>query len=145
MKGGGVKRARDKRYPAFLEALIDVLSRLIAREDENGELTVGVYSRQMTHIIGEGAYDAEGHKNTLFLEATEIGPFPRAEMQQTWARTREEVAENYDLGEGDVQNEWSKMGPMADPTPATVRNIGAVERKQQIRLEAFMATPRSHR
>ena len=98
----------------------------------------------MTHIIGEGAYDAEGHKNTQSLEATEIGPFLR-ENQQAWTRTREEVAENYGIVEGDGHDAWSKTGPMADPTPATVRNIGAVERKQQIRLEAFMATPRSHR
>ncbi len=70
MKGGGVKRATDKRFQAFLGALLDVLPRLIDRKDENGELTVGVYSRQMTPIIGEGAYDAEGHRNTKFLEAT---------------------------------------------------------------------------
>ena len=77
MKGGGVKRATDKRYPAFVGALLDVLPRMIDREDENGEVTVGVYSRQMTHIIGEGAYDAEGHMNTQFLEATEVGSFPK--------------------------------------------------------------------
>jgi hypothetical protein len=68
MKGGDVKRATDKRYPAFLGALLDVLPRLIDRKDDNGEVTVGVYTRQMTHIIGEGAYDAEGHMNTQFLE-----------------------------------------------------------------------------
>ena len=55
MKGGGVKRTTDNRYPAFLGALLDVLPRMIDREDENVEVTVGVYSMQMTHIIGEGA------------------------------------------------------------------------------------------
>ena len=77
MKGGGVKRATNKRYPAFLGALLDVLPRMIDREDENGEVTMGVYSRQMTHIIGEGTYGADGHWNTKFLGATEVGPFPK--------------------------------------------------------------------
>jgi len=81
-------------------ALLDVLPRLIDREAENGEGTVGVYSRQMTHIIGEGAYDAEGHRNTQVLEATKFGPFSR-EMQHAWTRTREEVAENCGIVEGD--------------------------------------------
>jgi hypothetical protein len=139
-----VKRATDKRYPAFLGALLDVLPRMIDREDEIGEVTVGVCPRQMTHIIGEGAYDAEGHRNTKFLEAIEIGPFPR-EMEQAWARTRQKVAENYSIVEGDGQDEWSKMGPMADPTPAIIRNRGAAERKKRRRVEAFMTTPRSRR
>ena len=125
-------------------ALLDALPRLIDREDENGKVTVGVYSRHMTHIIGEGAYDAKGHKNAQFLEATKIGPFPR-EMQQAWARTREEVAENYGIVEGDRHDEWSKMGPMADPAPATIINRGAAERKQRRRVEAFMATARTQR
>jgi len=144
MKGGGVKRATCKRYPAFLGALLDVLPRLIDRENENGEVTVGIYSRQMTRINGEGAYGAEGHKNTQFLESTEVGPFPR-EMRQAWTRTREEAAENYGIGEGDGPDEWSKMGPMADPSPATVKNKEAAERKKQRRVEAFMTTPRPQR
>jgi hypothetical protein len=106
MKREGVKRATDKRYPAFMGALLDVLPRVIDREEENGEVIVGVYSRQMTQIIGERAYDAEGHMNTKFMEATEIGPFPR-EMQQAWTRTREEVAENYGIVEGDGHDAWS--------------------------------------
>ena len=113
-------------------------------EDENGEVTVGVYSRQMTHIIGEGAYDAEGHMNTHFLEATEVGPCSR-DMQQAWARTRQEVAENYGIVDGDGQDEWSRLGPMAEPTPATVRNRGAAARKTNRRVEAFAATPMPRR
>ena len=42
MKGGGVKRAINKRYPAFMGALLDVIPRMIDMEDENGEVTVGV-------------------------------------------------------------------------------------------------------
>jgi len=101
--------------------MLDVLTRIIDREDENGEVTVGVYTSQMTHIIGEGAYDAEGHMSTQFLEATEVGPFPR-EMQQAWTRTRQEVVDNYGIVDGDGQDEWSRLGPMAEPTPATFGN-----------------------
>ena len=90
MKGGGIKRATDKRYPAFLGAMLDVLPRMIDRKEKNGEVTVGVYSNQMNHIIGEGAYDTEGHRNTKFLEATGVGPFPR-EMQQAWTKMRQEA------------------------------------------------------
>jgi hypothetical protein len=66
-------------------------------------------------------------------------------MQQAWTRTRHEVAKNYTIGEGDGQDEWSRLGPMVDPTPATVRNRGAAERKTKRRVEAFTATPRTQR
>jgi hypothetical protein len=144
MKGGGVKRATDKRYPAFLGAMLDVLPIMIDMEDENREVTVGVYSSQLPHIIGEGAYDAEGHRNTQFLEATEIGPFPK-EMQQAWTRTRQEAAENYGIVDGDGQDEWNKMGPMVEPTPATVKNRGSAERKPRRRVEASTTSPRNQR
>ncbi len=81
----------DKRCPAFMGAMLDVLPRLIDRRDENGEVIVGVYSKRMTGVIGEGAFDAEGHRNTVFLESTEVGPNPR-EMRQSWASAREEAA-----------------------------------------------------
>jgi hypothetical protein len=144
MKGGGIKMATDKRYPAFLGAMLDVLPRMIDRKDENGEVTVGVYSSQMKDIIGEGAYDAKGHRNERFLEATGIGPFPR-EMQQTWTKMRQEAIENYGLVEGEDQEEWNRLGPMMEPTPAAVRNRGAAERKTRRRVEAYMATPENRR
>ena len=37
MKGRGIKRTTDTRYPSFLGALLDVLPRCIDRRDENGE------------------------------------------------------------------------------------------------------------
>ncbi len=67
MKGGGIKEAKEKRYPTFLGALMDVLPRIIDRKAENGEVEVGVYTKLMTPIIGEEAYDADGHMNTPFL------------------------------------------------------------------------------
>ncbi len=67
MKGGGIKRTSDTRYPAFLGALLDILPRAIVRKERNGEITQGVYSSQLTGIIGQGAYDEEGHRNERFL------------------------------------------------------------------------------
>jgi hypothetical protein len=40
---------------------------------------------------------------------------------------------------------WNKLGPMADPTPATVKNKGAAERRAQKREEAVMSETRTHR
>ena len=37
MKGGGIKRATDTRYPAFLGALLDILPRCVDSRDEQGE------------------------------------------------------------------------------------------------------------
>ena len=83
MKGGGIKRAHDNRYPAFLGAMLDVLPRLIDKKDDNGEIAPGVYPVQMKGIIGEGAYAKAGHRNTAFMEATGVGPYLGA-MQQAW-------------------------------------------------------------
>ena len=68
MKGGGIKRATDSRYPAFLGALLDILLRCVDRKERNGEITVGTYSDQLTGVVGSGAFDEEGHKNSQFLE-----------------------------------------------------------------------------
>ncbi len=80
----------------------------------------------------------------LFLESTEVGPFPR-EMRQTWTRAREEASQNYGISESDGQEEWSRLGSLADPTPATVRNRGAAERKRSGRVQAMMETPIAQR
>ncbi len=66
----------DTRYPAFLEALLDILPRCVDKAEPNGEVTKGIYSEQLTTVIGEGAYDEGGHMHTLFLAATGIGPYP---------------------------------------------------------------------
>ena len=100
MKGGGIKRPEDNRYPAFLGAMPDVLPRLIDKKDENGEIVPGLYPVQMKGIIGEGAYDRASHRNTAFLEATCVGPYPDA-MQQAWTTLRNEAIANYGIaGEG---------------------------------------------
>jgi hypothetical protein len=33
--------------------------------------------------------------------------------------------ENYELREGSGQEEWGKIGPIKDPTPADAKNRGA--------------------
>jgi hypothetical protein len=48
MKGGGIKRAADVKYPAFLGALLSVLPRCVDKKDKNGEIVKGIYSDQLT-------------------------------------------------------------------------------------------------
>jgi len=86
-------------YPAFLGALMDILPRYVDRKESNGEITTGTYSDQLTAVIGEGAYDEDGRKNSMFLEATRVGPYPR-EMQKAWDALRDEAADNYGFQEG---------------------------------------------
>ncbi len=66
---------------------MDILPRCVDKKETNGEITKGIYSEQLTAMIGEGAYDEGGHRNTQFLEATRIGPYPR-EMQKAWDQER---------------------------------------------------------
>ncbi len=135
MKGGGVKSAMDLRYPAFLGALLHILPRCIDRKDTSGEITRGTYTDQLTAAIGEGAFDEAGHRNARFLEATEVGPYPR-EMQRAWSTMREEARNNYGISEADQEDEANKrMGPLVEPTPAGVRNRGAAERKKTYNRE----------
>ncbi len=52
MKGGRMRRATAKRYPAFLGALLDILPMAVDRIENNGELTKGAYTEQLTAVIG---------------------------------------------------------------------------------------------
>ncbi len=99
MKGGGTKRATDTRYPTFLGALLDILPRCVGMRENNGEIMKGIYSDQLTTVIGEGAFNETGHRNTQFLRATTIGPYP-GEMQKAWDTLRDEAADNYGFREG---------------------------------------------
>ena len=60
MKGGGITRSTDSRYPAFLGAL----PRCVDMKERNGEVTKGTYTDQLTEVVGEGAFDEEGHMNS---------------------------------------------------------------------------------
>ena len=102
MKGGEIGRAEKTRYPAFLGALLDVLPRCIDRTEANGECIPGYYTKQLTEVIGEGAYDGDGHKNALFLNATDVGPYPEA-CTNPWTATREEAMANLEVREDPEQ------------------------------------------
>jgi len=139
MKGGGIKRAADTGYPMFLGALLDILPRCVDRKESNGGITRGIYSDQLTEVMGEGAIDEEGHKNTQFLRATTIGPC-LGEMQKAWEVLRNEAAEIYGFQEVFQEDEArGRLGPLAEPTPVGVRNRGAIERQKARRVEAFVA------
>jgi hypothetical protein len=111
MKGGGIKRATDTRYPTFLRALLDILPRCIDRRDEHGEAQPIYYSQQPTETFGNRAYDSGGHRSTRFLAVTEVGPFPEA-CGKAWTHIIHELMENYELMEGSGQEEWNKIGPL---------------------------------
>ena len=95
MKGGGIKRATDIKYPTFLETLLDVLPRCIDIRVDHGESHPGYYySQQLTKTIGGGAFDCGGHKNMRFLESRQVKPFPDA-CGWAWTYTRQEAMENH--------------------------------------------------
>jgi hypothetical protein len=74
--------------------------------------------------------------NSQFLRSTTVGPYPR-EMQAAWDVLRDEAAANYGLGEGwREEAARERMGPLAERTPARVRNRGADERKRARRGES---------
>jgi hypothetical protein len=75
------------------------LPRCVDRKERNGEITKGTYSDQLTEVVGEGAFDEEGHRNTKFLRSTTVGPYP-GEMQTAWGVLRSEAAANYGPLEG---------------------------------------------
>ena len=117
-----------------------VLPRLIDRKDETGEIAPGVYPVHMKNIMGEGAYDTEGHRNTAFLEAKSVGPYPH-EMQQAWAQIRDKAIANYGIEGEEGTEQWERLGPMVEKTPAMARNRGAAERRRERRVEASMIQP----
>jgi len=108
---------------------LDILPRCIDIKDEQGECHPGYYSQQLTETIGSGAYDSEGHKNERFMQTRNVGPFPEA-CGKAWTHIREEVMENYELREGSGQEEWGRIGPMKDPTPANVKNRGGADKRR---------------
>ena len=73
------------------------------------------------------------------MRSTTTGPYP-GEMQALWDVLRGEAATNYNLEEGWREEEArERMGPLAEQTPAGVRNRGAAKRKRMRRVEAFVA------
>ena len=69
-------------------------------------------------MVGEGAFDEEGHKNSQFLGSTTVGPYPD-EIQAAWDVMRDEAAANYGMEEGwREEDARDRMGPLADRSPA---------------------------
>jgi hypothetical protein len=56
-------------------------------------------------------------------------PFPEA-CGKPWTHTRQELMENCELREGSRHEEWGKIGPLKDPTPANVKSIGATDKRR---------------
>ncbi len=65
-------------------------------------------------------YDDEGHKNTEFLDAKGIGPYPR-ELRRAWTMIREEAIANYGIEGEEGSDEWNTLGPLAESTLASAR------------------------
>ena len=130
LKCGGVMSMVDLRNPAFLGAILDVLPRCIDRTGPSGEKTRGVYNATLTEVIGEGAYDQEGHRNARFLQATTVGPFPKA-LQFAWQFTRLDCAHNRGVNLESAAEDWGRLGPLATDTLTDFRNREAAERKRR--------------
>jgi hypothetical protein len=111
----------DIRHPAFLGALLDVLSRCIDREGPNSEKTEGIYNGLLAEAVARGAYDANGARNATFLGASNAGPYPQA-MRYAWSHIRLDAAHNRGLNLMSAPEEWGKLGSLAMETPADVRN-----------------------
>ena len=132
MKGGGVKSMVDLRNPAFLGAIMDVLPRCIDRSGPNGEKTRGIYNSTLANAIGDRAYDQGGHRNTGFLKANAVGPYPKA-MQIARQYIRLDSVHNWGLTLESPTKDRERLGPLATETPADERNRGAMERKRKER------------
>ena len=97
-----------------------MLPRCTDRKTENGEKLPGYFSKQLTEALGKGSYYAEGRRNDKLVGAENIGPFPKA-FKEAGTHVRKEAMENYDLTEGLDREEWGKLGPLVEPTPATAK------------------------
>ncbi len=96
-------------------------------------------------MIGEGAFDEACNRNTQFLQATSVGPFPK-EMHKAWDVMRDEAADNYGFRDGFEEEEAAvRMGPLAAPTPAALKNKGAAKRMKSSRVEALVTEYREPR
>ena len=59
-----------------------------------------------------------------------IGPYPEA-VRKAWKHIKTEAMQNHGLREGSEQEEWLRLGPLAEPTPANAKNRGAAKRRRR--------------
>jgi hypothetical protein len=130
MNGGGIKKQTNMRRPAFLGALLDMLPRCVGITEVNGIVQRDYYTKQLQTKIGEGAYKHDGHRNRGFLDSTRLGPYPAA-CKKALEHLRMDTAYNFGLNILSTLEEWGRLGPLAQPTPEYVMNIGALERKKE--------------
>ncbi len=84
----------------------------------------------MTEVIGEGAYESEGHRIAQFPNATNVGPYP-GECKRAWKAARDEAMQNLGMRDDPDKEGWEKMGLLADPTPTNAKNRGAADRRRR--------------
>ena len=106
------------------------MPRCIDRTEGNGEFIMGYYAHHLTEVIGSRSYDIEGHRNTQFMDARGVRPYPDS-CKNTWTATREEAMMNLGFRDDPEQEGWEKMGIPADPTPSKAKNRGAADRKKE--------------
>jgi hypothetical protein len=68
------------------------------------------------------------------LRARNIGPYPEA-VRKAWTHIKAEAMQNYGLREGSKHEEWGRLGPLAEPTPANAKNKGEANRRSRRRDE----------
>ena len=69
-----------------------------------------------------------------------MGTYPCA-MQQAWTTLRNEAIANYSIeGEGGSE-QWDRLGPLSEGTPAMARDRGAAERRRDRRVEDSKTWP----
>ncbi len=142
MKCRSVEKQMNMRRPAFLGALLEILPRFIDITEANGEVQNGYYTKQLQTEIGEGDYKHDGHKNRRSLETSRLGPYPAA-CKHAWEHLRLDTTCNYGLNLLSTPEEWGKLGPLAQTTPADVKNRVTTERKkpQQVPLTDTIELP----
>ena len=124
MKGGGMKKFKELRRPAFSGALLDIFPKCIDIIEANGEIAREFYAQKLMDAIGKGAYDHNGHRSYNFLRSNQIGPYAH-ECLRAWKHTRLDVVFSYGLNIMSRPEEWRKSGPLAHPTLSDVTNRGA--------------------
>ena len=86
--------------------------------------------KKSKEVIGKGAYDSKGHRNTQFMDETDVGPCPK-ECRKALTSARNEAMKNLRLRDDPEKEGWEKMGQLAEPTPANTKNRGAAKRKKR--------------
>ena len=87
-RGLGYERVSDLRHRAFIGGLLDALPAFINRvytDDEDDSTTAkGVFHEWTVHAIGEGAYDAEGYRQTMLVGDHAMSSYLGGALMEAW-------------------------------------------------------------